>query len=180
MKEIPNFDGYFATHDGRIWSSKTNKFLSKNTKSKGYSKLNLYDKDGNVKNVRVCRMIWQAFNGLIPNGYEINHKNCIRDDDSIDNLELVTHRENLLYGNGVEKRRKKQIAVARRKGESNFARPITITDVQDCGKYHFSSRVELAEFLNIKPKHLTHKIVQMRNKGSNRITLAGRDYIVTE
>ena len=79
MKQIPDYPDYYATEDGKIWSEKTKKFLSTNTKSKGYCKVNLYDKDGKVHNVRVHRMIWQAFNGAIPDGYEINHKNCIRD-----------------------------------------------------------------------------------------------------
>ena len=38
-----------------------------------------------------------AFIGLIPEGMEVNHKNGIKTDNSIDNLEIVTPSENTLH-----------------------------------------------------------------------------------
>lgn len=29
--------------------------------------------------------------------YEVNHKNCVRDDNNVENLEWITHRDNVLY-----------------------------------------------------------------------------------
>lgn len=43
LKEIPDYPEYYATTSGKIWSNKSNKFLSTLTKSKGYSKVNLYN-----------------------------------------------------------------------------------------------------------------------------------------
>lgn len=40
-------------------------------------------------------LVWEAFNGRIPEGFEINHINHIKADCSLDNLELVTHKENM-------------------------------------------------------------------------------------
>ena len=50
--------------------------------------------NGMRKHIYVHRAVWQAFHGKIPGGYEINHKNCIRDDNRDSNLELVTRLQN--------------------------------------------------------------------------------------
>lgn len=46
---------------------------------------------------RAHRMIWQHVHGPIPDGMEINHKNGIKTDNRIENLELVTRSENALH-----------------------------------------------------------------------------------
>lgn len=51
--------------------------------------------DGNGKEFRLCRAIWETFKGEIPEGYEIDHFNTIRTDDRLDNLRCVTHTENM-------------------------------------------------------------------------------------
>lgn len=43
----------------------------------------------------VHRLIWETFNGIIPKNMEINHINHNKSDNSLSNLELVTHRDNL-------------------------------------------------------------------------------------
>lgn len=43
------------------------------------------------------RILWIYFNGEIPPNLEIHHENTIRSDNSLTNLELVTHSENSIY-----------------------------------------------------------------------------------
>lgn len=43
------------------------------------------------------RLIWESVHGPIPDGLEINHKNGVKDDNRIANLELVTKSENLRH-----------------------------------------------------------------------------------
>lgn len=45
----------------------------------------------------VHRMIWEAANGPIPAGMEINHINGIKSDNRLANLEMVTPSENCLH-----------------------------------------------------------------------------------
>ena len=45
----------------------------------------------------VHRIIWEAANGPIPAGYEINHKNGIKSDNRIANLEVTTRSENMRH-----------------------------------------------------------------------------------
>lgn len=40
------------------------------------------------------RIIWFMFNGLIPEGLQIDHKNCNKDDNSIENLRICTRGQN--------------------------------------------------------------------------------------
>ena len=44
--------------------------------------------------IMVHRLVYETFVGEIPHGYEIDHINTIRDDNSLENLRCVTHTEN--------------------------------------------------------------------------------------
>ena len=54
------------------------------------------------------RVIWEAVHGPIPDGHEINHKNGVKTDNRIANLELVTRGENIrhAYAMGLRRSRK--------------------------------------------------------------------------
>lgn len=61
---------------------------------KGY--LRFYYRVGDkVKSVFVHRAIWETFNGEIPEGYEIDHVKCNKQDNRLKMLKLVTHKENM-------------------------------------------------------------------------------------
>lgn len=47
------------------------------------------------KSDRVHRIVWETFNGTIPEGYEIDHINSVRDDNRLENLQLLTPLENV-------------------------------------------------------------------------------------
>ena len=70
------------------------------------------------KLIFVHRMVYEAFVGEIPQGYEIDHINTIRDDNSVENLRLVTHKENV--NNPLTKQRHKGNTSARGKTFSEF------------------------------------------------------------
>jgi len=53
--------------------------------------------NGKMRKIAVHRAMWEAFNGQIPNGLEVNHKNLDRADNRLDNLELLTHQENIRH-----------------------------------------------------------------------------------
>jgi hypothetical protein len=54
-------------------------------------------KDGAYARRSVHRLVWEAFNGPIPGRLEINHKNLDRADNRLENLELVTHQQNIQH-----------------------------------------------------------------------------------
>ena len=92
---------YLVTKDGRVYSEMSNRFL-KQTTEKGYMILNLRI-DGKTYKKYVHRIVAEVY---IPNPHnkpEINHKNAIKDDNRVDNLEWNTSKENIrhAYDNGL-------------------------------------------------------------------------------
>lgn len=51
--------------------------------------------DGKFTHYAVHRAVWEAFNGPIADGLEINHKNLERGDNRLENLEILTRVENI-------------------------------------------------------------------------------------
>ena len=88
---------------GRIWRHKKKHRHGKynpcevvraeNKSRKGYLRLTLQFK-GKLKCTAAHRVVWMVTNGAIPLGLEINHKNGVKDDNRLENLELVTSSEN--------------------------------------------------------------------------------------
>lgn len=85
---------------------------------RGYFKVELC-KNGKRKTREIHQLVAIAFLNHIPNGHEIviNHKNEIKIDNRLDNLELCSHRYNDIYSRenktgftGVSKSNKKYIA----------------------------------------------------------------------
>ena len=65
------------------------------TKAKnGYRAVRIKNKDGIQKSFYLHRLIWQAFNGNIPEGLEVCHEDCNRDNNRLSNLRLLTHTQN--------------------------------------------------------------------------------------
>lgn len=50
-----------------------------------------------LPNVQAHRVIWEAVHGPIPDGMVINHRNGIKNDNRIDNLELTTPQGNVQH-----------------------------------------------------------------------------------
>lgn len=96
IKAIPNHPGYYATTDGKIYSAKSNKFLSQSLRGP-YLRVCLFE-DGEKHGYAVHRLIAETF---IPNPNklpQVNHKDENKLNNNADNLEWVTVQENANYG----------------------------------------------------------------------------------
>ena len=69
----------------------------------GYRITNLC-KDGRYTKKLVHRLVWEAFHGEIPARLEINHKDLDKTNNRLDNLDLVTHQDNLIHRFTAKKR----------------------------------------------------------------------------
>lgn len=86
MREI-QYKGFTVKDDGTI----INRFGNKVGFANGHGYI--YVQVGKSR-IPAHRFIWEAFNGEIPNGMEIDHINTIRTDNHLENLRLVTSSEN--------------------------------------------------------------------------------------
>ena len=72
------------------------------------------------------RLIWESVHGPIPAGLQINHKNGVKSDNRIANLEAVTASENTLHAY--------RSGLARADGENNGR----FSHGMDVGRFHRS------------------------------------------
>ena len=99
MSKFRNYDNYEVFENGCIYSYKYKKFLKPWQNKDGYQVVNLYDNEGKRKMYFVHRVVWEAVTGSpIPSNMEINHRSEDKTENSISNLELVSHKQNLNYG----------------------------------------------------------------------------------
>lgn len=94
-----DYSKYEVYSDGRIWSYSHKKFLKPYQNKDGYQTVVLTDNEGKKKLYLLHRVVWEAVTGKpIPQGYEINHISEVKTENMINNLELVSHKENCNYG----------------------------------------------------------------------------------
>lgn len=117
IRDIPGFPGYGASADGRIWSRKAMRtgapvptewrLKMSRPNTRGYHSVVLCTDGGGRFTRRVCRLVTSAWHG--EPGDEVmqaNHKNGDKQDDSAENLEWVTPKENIRHAENMGLRKK--------------------------------------------------------------------------
>lgn len=103
---VTDYPDYLVYEDGRIWSRKTNKFLSPTPNKAGYKSVELFNETGS-KRILVHRLVANAFiqNPLgLP---QVNHKDENKGNNDVSNLEWCTAKYNMNYGEGAKTRHSK-------------------------------------------------------------------------
>ena len=73
-------------------------------------------KEGQYKRIAIHRAVWEAFNGPIPGRLEVNHKNLDRADNRLENLELLTHQENVQHAHALYNAQRTHLSPGNRRG----------------------------------------------------------------
>lgn len=87
-KTIKSHPNYQVSRHGEIMNIDTGKFLCISRPPNRYPK---------ALNKQLHLLIWETFNGEIPKGFVINHKNLDKTDSSLDNLEMITPQKNAIH-----------------------------------------------------------------------------------
>lgn len=110
LHPIPGYDGYFATRDGEIWSDKRQNVLKqiKQRPYQGYNMLMLVNNKREKKLVKTHRLIALTFIPNLKGKPCVNHKNGIKADNKVENLEWCTYSENIkhAYDTGLHSNQK--------------------------------------------------------------------------
>ena len=92
-KPIHDYSQYYISNDGAIINIKTRRLLTLSERN-GYLRVGLC-KNGIIKRFSVHRLVYETFVGPIPEGYEVDHINGLRNDNYFKNLKLATRSENM-------------------------------------------------------------------------------------
>lgn len=89
VRSLPRFVPH-ARNNGRLLKGKV---LKPRKNKPGYVFVSLY-RNGSGENIQIHQLVMMSFIGYPPEGYCVNHKNGIKTDNSLSNLEYVTYKEN--------------------------------------------------------------------------------------
>ena len=98
-REIPNYPNYEASTLGNIRNKKTGRILKASIGTNGYRVLNLRN-NGKTKCFNVHTLIARTW--LVNDDpkilTDIHHKDCNKSNNRLDNLQYVSHAENIAFG----------------------------------------------------------------------------------
>ena len=154
---IPGIDTHAVSKDGRVINLFTGKELSQFSTSSGYKCVHL--KNNDHKNELVHRLVARAFVDNPENKCQINHIDGNKLNNTVDNLEWVTPKENCEHA-----------------GRLGLSQKCCAVDVMDSnGKiFEFPSFIECAKFFNMSKDEVSNRVNSSLN--GDRLFPEGRRY----
>lgn len=133
------------SNKGRVRNSRTGYILKPFPDRYGYLRVSL----GNYDNVYIHKLVCEAFHGAPPGeDYQVNHIDCNRQNNCVENLEWCTASENISWG--VSHGRVDPTIGLAKAREANL-RPVRIVELDR----EFPSIKACAEFLGVAPTNVT-------------------------
>ena len=108
MRPIDGFEDYHICDDGRVYTTKVSprynpngelRILKPRKHPSGYLYIGCYIGEGKTKQRlwrRLHRVVYEAYGGKIPVGFEIDHIDGNKHNNDITNLRAITRSENML------------------------------------------------------------------------------------
>lgn len=99
---IEDYPNYLVSNTGKIWSLRTDKELQKPLDQYGYERVTLHNENGQRATL-VHRIVANAFIPNPENKKTVNHIDCNKTNNSVENLEWATDSEQMrhAYDNGL-------------------------------------------------------------------------------
>ena len=95
MRQIPKFENYSITKDGRVWSNRYNRWLKPCRNHKGYLRIVLCNNKKHYTKA-THRLVLETYVGPCPKGMECRHLNGNPVDNRLENLCWGTKSENTM------------------------------------------------------------------------------------
>lgn len=108
FKDIKGLEGrYQISNYGRIKSlnfkrTGTERILKLGKCTSGYPYFTAFI-NGKHRGFLIHRLVYETFIGPIPEGMQVNHINEDKTDNRLENLNLMTRKDNICWGTGVER-----------------------------------------------------------------------------
>ena len=143
-REIKLFPKYLVNKKGQIKNKKTGYILKTRLDKDGYLRVLISIGGGKHKTPLVHRLVAQAFIPNPNNFPQINHKDEVKTNNNLDNLEWCTQQYNNAYGTHNEK---VKIANQVKNGKK-------VKAIKDNKEYIFISRKEASRVLNLNKSNI--------------------------
>lgn len=92
LKKLQNFE---ISNKGNIRDINSKEIVKQRLTSDGYNVVYIKNKDCYPK-LRVHRLVYETFHNVDIKGKEIDHIDGNKQNNSLDNLEIVSHKENMI------------------------------------------------------------------------------------
>jgi len=133
MKEIVGFNKYYITTCGEVISKRTGNKMSKTLDTVGYYWIGIRRNDGVLKKIRIHRLMGLTYLGLDydDKSQNINHKNQIKINNYLSNLEITNNSKNTnegYFNNNYTTRNKIKIKVTNK----NTKEELIFNSLREC------------------------------------------------
>ena len=160
-KDIEGYEGkYFISNTGKVKNNK-GKLLKPIKANNGYLRISL-SKNSNHKMFLIHRLVANAFLENHENLPCINHIDCNKENNFVENLEFCTVKYNNTYGSRLND---VSIKLLNRK---DLSKPIKCLDLQNKETTYFPSIIEAERQLNINRKIIRYSIYKSKTPYKNR------------
>ena len=160
-RAIPDYEGWYEISDwGNIKRVRTGpgifvgRILRQSLDGDGYHQISL-SKLGDIRTIKVHKLVMLSFIGPRPEGKQINHKDGNKDNNHLDNLEYLTQSENMThaYDTGLESQL----------GEKNACSKLTEDNVHEIRRcFGHESQRSMAKRFGVAPETI-NGVIKGRN-----------------
>lgn len=130
-------------------------------------------KDKKYRFLLIHRLVCESFilNRKMKKGEVCDHLNTIRHDNRVENLRVCSRKENM----------NNPLTIAKMKGRTNAAIPLTLRGVKDASIYRFKSSVEASRFFNCKNETVVGNcIFKARKVGKRTIKIHDEEFYFSQ
>lgn len=163
-KSIRGYKGYYLISNfGRIYSIKSDTIIKNILRRTGYEEVGL-SKNGKRKKYRVHRLVARTFIGPIRKGYVVNHIDENKANNRVDNLEIVTQKENLRHG------------TVQRRISDKLSKALILTKISNNESSIYRNASEASCSFGYKKGTIASVICKANKVNKTTICLKGDDY----